>query len=442
MMRPQTQFTKSGDVTIAYQVSGAGPIDLVYVSPWLTNIEYEWENPRFAHYFELLGSFARVIRFDKRGTGMSDREVGYPTLEQRMDDVRAVMDAAGSERAAIICMSEGGFLGTLFAATYPERTAALVLLGCFARSTWAPDYPFKPTREDFDAWLDDLERHWGGPFDLSEGAPSVAQEDWAREWFAAYLRFGVSPRSAIKFTRLMLDVDVRDILPSVRVPTLVLQRLGDRWAPPGNGRYLADHIPKATLVELPGEDHLVWAGDYERIVAETQEFLTGMRAAPPPERTLLTVLMTDIAASTATAAKLGDHSWRHLLEQHDAIVRGQIKLHSGREVKATGDGFLLTFDGPTAAIACTGSIHKKVKALDLKVRAAVHTGECERRGEDLSGIAVHIASRILNRAHPGATWVSSTVRDLVIGSGIEFTEEGTESLKGVPGSWTLFSVSN
>ncbi len=441
-MRTQTQFTKSGDVTIAYQVSGQGPIDLVYVPGWLTNIEYEWENPRYAHFFQLLGSFTRLIRFDKRGTGMSDREVGYPTLEQRMDDVRAVMDAVGSERAAIFCMSEGGFLGPLFAATYPERAVALVLLGCFARSTWAPDYPFKPTREDCDAWIENLERDWGGPLDLSEGAPSVAQEDWACQWFAAYLRFGASPRSAINFTRFMLDVDVRDILPSVRVPTLVLQRLGDRWAPPGNGRYLAEHIPKATLVELPGQDHLIWAGDYERIIAETQQFLTGMQAAPPAERTLLTVLMTDIAASTATAAKLGDHSWRHLLEQHDTIVRRQVKAVGGREVKAMGDGFLLTFDGPTAAIACANSIHKQVKALGLKVRAAIHTGECERRGEDLSGIAVHIASRILDRAQPGATWVSSTVKDLIVGSGIEFIEEGKEGLKGVPGTWSLFSVSS
>ncbi len=441
-MRPQTQFTKSGDVTIAYQVSGKGPIDLVYAPGWLTNIEYEWENPRYAHFFQLLGSFARLIRFDKRGTGMSDRELGYPTLEQRMDDVRAVMDATGSERASIFCMSEGGFLGTLFAATYPERAVALVLLGCFARSTWAPDYPFKPKREDCDVWLDDLERDWGGPFDLSDGAPSVAHEEWARQWFAAYLRFGASPGSAIEFTRFMLDVDVRDILPSVRVPTLVLQRLGDRWAPPGNGRYLAEHIPDATLVELTGDDHLIWAGDYERIVAETQAFLTGMRAAPPPERTLLTILMTDIVSSTATAAKLGDHSWRHLLEQHNAIVRGQVNVHGGREVKTTGDGFLLTFDGPTAAIACANSTHDKLKPLGLKIRAGIHTGECERLGEDLSGIAVHIASRILDRAQPDSTWVSSTVKDLVVGSGIEFTEKGTESLKGVPGTWTLFSVSS
>jgi len=439
--RPKTQYAKSDDVSIAFQVSGNGPIDLVYVPGWLTNIEYEWENPRYAHFFDLLGSFCRLIRFDKRGTGMSDREVGYPTLEQRMDDVRAVMDAAGSERAAVFCMSEGGMFGTLFAATYPERTIALILLGCFARNTWAPDYPFQKTREEFEVWLTDLEQQWGSPFDLSEAAPSLANEEWARDWFAASLRYGASPRSAMAFTRLMLDSDVREILPSVRVPTLVLQRLGDRWAPPGNGRYLADHIPEATLVELPSEDHLIWAGDYERIVAETQEFLTGKRGEAPPERTLLTVLMTDIAGSTAKAAQLGDRSWRHLLEQHDAVIRRQLKAHGGREVKTTGDGFLVTFDGPTAAIACANAIHREIRGLGIDLRAAIHTGECERRGEDLSGIAVHIASRILDKARPTSTWVSSTVKDLVVGSGVRFDGEGGADLKGVPGTWALYSVS-
>ena len=442
MTRPQTQFTKSGDATIAYQVTGKGPIDLVYIPGWVTNIEYEWENPRYAHFYELLGSFARLIRFDKRGTGMSDRQVGYPTLENRMEDVRAVMDAVGSERAAILCISEGGQLGMLFAATYPDRCAALILLGCFARETWAPDLPFNTRREVFDDWLNDLEQEWGGPIELSDLAPSIADEEWARQWFAASLRYGASPGSAIEYTRLMLDVDVSDILSGVRVPTLVLHRLGDRAVQIGNGRYLAEHIPNATLVELPGEDHLIWAGDYERVVAEAQVFLTGMRAVAAPERVLLTVLMTDIAGSTVKASQLGDHSWRHLLEQHDAMVRRQLQAYKGHEIKATGDGFLLTFDGPTMAIACAASVHGEVKALGLEVRAAVHTGECERRGEDLSGIAVHIASRILDKATPGATWVSSTVKDLVVGSGIEFVEEATESLKGVPGDWMLFSVSN
>ncbi len=439
-MRPRTKYAKSGDIHIAYQVLGEGPRDLVYVPGWVSHVEYAWEDPSYAQFLRRLSTFSRLILFDKRGTGLSDRDVGYPTLEQRMDDVRAVMDAVGSERAAILGTSEGGNMSTLFAATYPERTAALVLFGCFAKRIWARDYPWAPTVEEREAWLDTLERDWGEGLDLEYLAPSRAEDEDFRAWLSAYLRFGASPRAAVALGRLNSDIDIRDVLPAIHVPTLILHRIGDRHAKVEGARYMAERIPNAKLVELPGEDHLVWTGGQDAVVDEIEEFLTGVRHGPDPDRVLLTVLFTDIVESTATAAKLGDRDWRELLERHDAIVRKHIGRCRGREVNTTGDGFLAAFDGPGRAIHCAAAIRDEVGALGLAIRAGLHTGECERRGDDLSGIAVHLAARVLGKAGAGEILVSSTVKDLVVGSGIDFAERGEESLKGVPGTWRLFAA--
>ncbi len=439
-MPPRTQYTKSGDVSIAYQVLGNGPIDLVYAQGWISNVEYALENPDYARFLMRLGMFSRFIRFDRRGMGLSDRDVGSLTLEQRVDDIRAVMDAVGSERAALLGVSEGGYMSVMFAATYPERTVALVLCGCYAKGSWAPDYPWALTDEQHETWVANLERDWGGPFDLEHGAPTMAKDEAARSWFGAYLRYSASLTAAKALSYLNHSVDVRDVLPAVRVPTLVLHRSGDQWVQLAEGRYLAEHIPGAKLVELPGEDHIPWWGDQERLIGEIQEFLTGARSSPPTERILLTVLVTDIVGSTEKAAALGDLKWKDLLQSHDAAVRRELKNFDGQEINTTGDGFILAFTGPTRAIQCTQAIRQDLERLGLNMRAGLHAGECERRGSDLSGLAVHIASRISGKAPSNRILVSSTVKDLVVGSGIIFSDEGMHSLKGIPGEWSLFSV--
>jgi class 3 adenylate cyclase len=441
-MRPRTTYAKSGDVNIAYQVLGEGPIDLVYVPGWVTHLEHGWENPTYARFFDRLSSFCRLILFDKRGTGLSDRDVGYPTLEQRMDDVRAVMDAVGTEQAAIFGMSEGGNMSMLFAASYPERTTALILFGCFAKRSWSEDYPWAPTREARQDWLDLIERDWGSTADLDEVAPGAAGDPAFREWISSYWRYGASPRAALELGRLNTDIDVRAVLPAIRVPSLILHRRGDLHVKLEEARYLADHIPEAKLVELGGADHLVWVGNQDQVIEEMEEFLTGARRGPAPDRVLLTVLFTDIVASTETAARLGDRDWQDLLGRHRAVVRKQLALHSGSEVNTTGDGFLASFDGPGRAVQCAAAIRAESRALGLEIRAGLHTGECERRDDDLSGIAVHLAARILDEAAAGEILVSSTVTDLVVGSGLEFVARGERSLKGIPGSWRLFAVGN
>ncbi len=328
----------------------------------------------------------------------------------------------------------------LFAATYPERTEALILFGSFAKGLWAPDYPWAATREELDKQLTAVGRDWGGPFDLSAGAPSLADNEEAREWFAAYLRNSASPKAAISIWDWNAELDVRGLLPAVHVPTLVLHRQGDRWQRVEEGRYLAEHIPGAKYVELPGDDHLIFAGDRALVLDEIEEFLTGVRSPPPSERVLLTVLFTDIVGSTSIASQIGDQSWKQKLQLHDDLVRKELRRFRGNEVKATGDGFLMAFDGPTRAIQCASAIQNAVAKLDLDVRAALHTGECEKRGSDLSGIAVHIASRLLEHAGSGEIVVSRTVRDLVVGSGITFEERGETVLRDVPGTWSLSSV--
>jgi pimeloyl-ACP methyl ester carboxylesterase len=439
-MRPSTRYARSGELNIAYQVVGDGPIDIVYVPGWVSNLDHTWENPRWVHMFERLTAFARVILFDKRGTGLSDRNVGFPTLEQRMQDVQAVMDAAGSRRAVLMGTSEGGNMCMLFAATYPERTTALVLNGSFAKGLWAEDYPWAKTVEQMEEELASIARDWGGAFDLSNAAPTLVDDREAREWFATYLRNSASPQDAIALWRWNTEIDVRDILSAIHVPTLVLHRTGDRWVKVEEGRFVANGIPGAKWVELPGIDHVIWGGGADRTLDEIEEFLTGIRPQPALERVLLTVLFTDIVGSTSMAAELGDRRWRDLLRLHDDLVRTELRRFSGAEVNTTGDGFLAAFQGPTTAIQCAGAIRSRAGKIGLNIRAALHTGECERRGDDLSGIAVHLASRLLGFAGAMEIIVSRTVKDLVVGSGITFEERGEPKLRDIPGTWQIFAA--
>ena len=439
-MRPKTKYAKCGGLNIAYQVIGEGPLDIIYVPGWVSNLDFGWTSPRVAHVFERLSSFARLILFDKRGTGLSDRNVGFPTLEERMEDVKAVMDAAGSKRAALIGTSEGGNMSMLFAATYPDRTVALVLHGCFAKGIWAEDYPWAKTREQTEEELAAIARDWGGPFDLGNASPSLANDESERDWLATYLRNAATPRDAISLWRWNTEIDVRGILPAIHVPTLVIHRSGDRWVKAEEGRYLADHIEGAKHVELPGDDHVIWAGDADRTLDEIEEFLTGIRPPPASERVLLTILFTDIVGSTAVAAEMGDRRWKELLQRHDDGIRTALRRYGGTEVKTTGDGFLAAFHGPTRAIQCASAIREHMTGIGLRIRAALHTGECERRGKDLSGLAIHLASRLLDHAQAGDVIVSQTVKDLVVGSGIAFEERGETVLRDVPGSWRLYAA--
>ena len=442
MARPETHYTRVGDISIAYQVVGDGPVDLVYAPGWLSNLEYAWESPHYTEFFTKLGQFCRVLIFDKRGTGLSDRDVGFPTLEQRTEDITAVLDAVGSEETAIFGLSEGGNMAAMFAATYPERTRALVLSGTAARGSWAPDYPWRPTIAEVEQQIEDMRRNWGKPFSLDEAAPSMANDDAAKAWLGAYLRYAASPKTAELITRLHAHIDIREVLPTISCPTLIINRESDAWGPVDEARYIADLIPNATLKIVPGADHLPWYGDQDRIIGEIEEFLTGHRERIPSERVLLTILMTDIVGSTEQAAALGDSKWRALLDRHDAVVRSRVSAFGGQTINTTGDGFVTAFTGPTRAIQCAEAIGHDVTRLGLDIRAGVHTGECERRGTDIGGLAVHIAARILDLASPGEIWVSSTVKDLTVGSGLQLVPVGTHNLKGVPGDWPLFAAAS
>ena len=440
-MLPETRFTRSGDVTIAYQVAGEGPLDLLIVPGFISHLEQAWEDPGYSRFLSGLASFSRLIRFDKRGTGLSDRVFGIPTLEERMDDVRAVLDAAHSTRAALFGISEGGPMSILFAATYPERTSALILYGSIAKGSWAPDYPWGPRPDEaWEAWLEDWRSEWGGPSEIETWAPSAAKDERFREWWAKYLRLAGSPGSVVSLWRMNHAIDVRPILPTVRVPTLVLHRTGDRAVSVEEGRYLAQHIPCSKFVELDGDDHLWWVGDSEAIVSETEEFLTGQRHSVELDRVLVTVLFTDIVDSTKRAAELGDSRWRDLLDGHNRAMQAEISRFKGRAVKSTGDGFLATFDGPARAIHCALAVGPQMRRLGIEIRAGLHTGEVQLMGEDVGGIAVHTAARVLEEAKPNEVWASRTVRDLVAGSQLKFRERGTYSLKGIAGDWPLFSV--
>jgi pimeloyl-ACP methyl ester carboxylesterase len=437
---PQTRYAKSGDVHLAYQVVGQGPLDLVFVHGWVSNLEYGWEVPPLARFLSRLASFSRLILFDRRGTGMSDRvpDRELPTLEQRVDDIRTVMDAIGSERAAIFGFSEGGNMSVLFATTYPERTVALVTFGIFAKRIWSPDYPWAPTPAQRQKDFEIVEQQWDGEMDVSHYAPSA--DAALRAQVAAFFRRGASPGAALTLLRMNTEIDIRDVLPAVRVPTLVLHRTGDLEANIEEGRWIAARIPRARFVELPGPDHLPWVGDADAVLDEVEEFLTGIRRGPEPDRVLATVLFTDIVDSTARAAALGDRAWRDLLQAHHAIVRRELGRFRGREIDTAGDGFLTSFDGPARAVRCACAIRDAVRALGVQIRAGLHTGECEIMGDKLSGLAVHIGSRVAAAAGPGEVWVSSTVKDLVAGAGLRFSDRGAHELKGVPGEWRLFAV--
>jgi len=435
----KTQYAKSGDLHIAYQVTGTGPLDLVFVPGFVSHLEYQWEHPESARFFERLSSFSRLIRFDKRGTGLSDRVGGIPTLEQRMDDVRAVMDAVGSERAALFGISEGGPMSLLFAATYPERTSALVLYGSYARRAWAPDHPFGRTGEEMGRIIETMEREWGGPVGVEIWVPSMAGDERFRHWWANYLRLAGSPGTAVSVMRMNMEIDVRHVLPVIRVPTLVIHRTGDRLTRVEQGRYLAERIPGARLAELPGDDHVPFFNS-DQIIDEVEEFLTGTRHATEADRVLATVLFTDIVGSTERAAALGDRKWRELVEGYYLLARRELTRFRGREVDTAGDGFFASFDGPARAVRCAEAIAAGVRSLGIEIRAGLHTGECEVIGDKVGGIAVHIGARVASLARAGEVLVSSTVKDLVAGSGISFEDRGTQTLKGVPGEWRLFAV--
>ncbi|HWO90078.1 MAG TPA: adenylate/guanylate cyclase domain-containing protein [Gemmatimonadales bacterium] len=441
-MEPKTVYTRSGDIHIAYQVVGQGRIDLVYVPGWVSHVELAWEEPTLARFLRRLASFSRLIVFDKRGTGLSDRvpENKLPTLEERMDDLRAVMDAVGSERAAVFGVSEGGNLSALFAATHPERTTALVMFGTFAKRIWAPDYPWAPTPEKRQQEYELVGREWGNLMDLAHYVPSKIGDAAFAQRLATYLRRAATPGAAVALLRMNTQIDIRHVLPTIRVPTLVVHRTGDLDVSVEEGRWMAAQIPGSRFVELAGDDHFPWVGDQDALLDEVQEFLTGVRQSPEFDRALATVLFTDIVGSTALVARLGDRAWQEILDQHHALVRRELNRFRGREVDTAGDGFFATFDGPARAIRCACSIRDGARKMGLEIRAGLHTGEVELAAGSIRGIALHIGARVAAAAQPSEVLVSSTVKDLVAGSGISFAERGTHALKGVPGEWQLFAV--
>jgi class 3 adenylate cyclase/esterase/lipase len=428
---PRTRYARSGDVNIAYQVVGDGPVDLVYVPGWVSHIELAWELPDLAAGFERLASFSRLILFDKRGTGMSDPVPpdALPTLEQRMDDLRAVMDAVGSERAVIFGASEGGNMSMLLAASHPDRVIALCTFGCTAKRIHSDDYPWAPTWEERLAYFDHVEQYWTSDFGWGDMAPSLGPVDLAE--LSRYYRRCASPGAALALTKMNTQVDVRAVLPTIRVPAIVMHRDQDRDAHIDEGRYIAGHIPGARLVEFPGADHSWWTQDRDAILDEIEELVTGIRPAPQPNRVLATVLSTDIVGSTERLDALGDQGWTELLGRHHASVRREIERFRGREIDTAGDGFLAAFDGPARAVRCALAIRDSVRTLGLEIRAGLHTGECEVFGDRIAGIAVHTGARVSALAGTGEVLVSSTVRDLVAGSGITFEDRGEHDLKGV-----------
>jgi pimeloyl-ACP methyl ester carboxylesterase/class 3 adenylate cyclase len=446
--QPEVRYTKSGDVSIAYAVVGNGPFDVVFISGWvLSNLAGAWDGTP-AEFFEQMSSFCRLIMFDKRGTGLSDRVSGIPDLETRMDDVRAVMDAVGSKRAALLGVSEGGPMSMLFAATYPQRTAAAVLYGTGASFTRASDYPWRDTREARLEWIPREARRVGTPEWIKEAAlnyyPSLAHDQELQKWFGNWLRVSASPGAAEALWRMNTDVDVRHVLPNIRVPTLVLHRVDDQDFALGEGLYLADKIPGAEFIELPGADHGWWV-DPGSITGPAERFLRniwerGEWDQVETERVLATVLFTDIVGSTSKLSELGDRGWREMLQKHHRLIRRQLARFAGAEMDTAGDGFFARFDGPARAIRCACAITDGVQELGLEVRTGLHTGECELVDGKVGGIAVHIGARVAHEAGPGEVLVSSTVRDLVAGSGIKFHERGAFELKGVPDEWRLYSV--
>jgi class 3 adenylate cyclase len=428
-MRPETRYARSGELDIAYQTVGDGPIDVALVDQWFSNVDAQWELSPLARLLDRLASSSRLIVLDKRGTGLSDPipQGGFPTLEEWMDDIRAVLDAVGSERTALLSGVGASYLTILFAATYPERTSALVLVDAYARLLGADDY--------FPAFR----RHFPTEEALRILAPKDSEDAALLRAYAAYERLSASPGTAAAMLRMLYAGDVRKVLPAIRVPTLVIGHADSARIPIQHSRFLAEHIRGARYIELPGDENLLWAGDQDAVLAEVQEFLTGMRPAQEPDRVLATVLFTDIVDSTSRAAELGDKRWRALLAAHDQAVRLEIERHGAREIKSTGDGFLAVFDGPARAVHCAAAIRDAVRGLGLEVRSGLHTGEVELADTDVRGIAVHIGARVAAMARAGEVLVSSTVKDLVFGSGIRFEDRGMHELKGVPDEWRIYT---
>jgi class 3 adenylate cyclase len=439
-VQPKTRYARSGDLSIAYQVFGSGPRDLVLVPGFVSHIELLWERPAVARVLRRLASFSRLILFDKREQGLSDRVGRPPALEESMEDVIAVLDAADSESATLFGISEGGPMTILAAATYADRVRSLALYGTYAKMTRAPDYPEGVPEDVLAEFGETAIAEWGGPVTIDLWAPSLAGDAGFAEWWGRVLRQGASPGGAVDLLNLYQEIDVRPILGAVGCPTLVMHRSGDRLVRPAMGRHLAENIPGSRYVELEGPDHLIFAGDTERLVDELEELVAGSRGAHEPDRVLATVLFTDIVDSTSTASRLGDAAWRGLLERHDEIVRRQIELYGGREIKTLGDGFLATFEGPARALRCADAIRDRLAAEGIEVRAGVHTGEVELIGGDIGGMAVNIGARVADAAGAGEVLATSTVKDLVVGSGIQFDDRGVHELKGVPGEWHLLCL--
>jgi pimeloyl-ACP methyl ester carboxylesterase/class 3 adenylate cyclase len=439
-LNPETRYARSSGVSIAYQVVGDGPVDLVFVPGWVSNVEYGWEDPAYGPFLERLARFSRLIVLDRRGTGLSDPVEQLPGLEERMDDVRAVMDAAGSERAFLVGVSEGGPMCALFASTFPERTAGLVLVNTFARGTRDDSYPWMMSKQTAERWLEVLGQKWGTGMTAGLFAPSRAGEEAFVASLSRFERRSVSPSGIQKIVRMLVDTDIREILPSIHVPTLVIHRAHERAVRVENGRYLAEHIAGARLVEVAGIDHFPWVGEADPILGEIEEFATGHRQSAEVDRVLATVLFIDIVDSTRAVAERGDRQWRGLLEQFYAVLGQEIGRGKGRLIKTTGDGVLATFDGPARAVRSALAACRAVQPLGIAIRAGLHTGECELLGDDVAGIAVHVGARVGAAAGPGEVLVSSTVKDLVAGSGLRFTDRGEHTLKGVPGEWRLFAA--
>jgi class 3 adenylate cyclase len=441
-MLPETRYARLGELNLAYQVVGEGPPDILLLDQWFGHVEAQWDVAPVAEFRERLASFGRLIMFDKRGTGLSDPipTASLPTLEEFMADIPAVLDAVGSERAALIANIGGGILAMPFAAAFPERVSSLILVDCFARYLEAPDFPIGAPLEGVATALKQAEDELGQAVMLDIFAPSVAHDERTRRAWARYERNATTPGSTKAIVRLIYESDIRDVLAAIRVPTLVIHRAQATGFGVEHGRYLAAHIPEAKYVELPGTDNLIWAGDQDAIVAEIQDFITGVRPDADRRRVLATVLFTDIVGSTQLAATLGDHRWKGLLADHNRVVRRQLDRFGGHEVRVVGDGFLASFDGPARAVRCALAIRDEVQELDLEIRAGLHTGEVEVLPDDIAGLAVHVGARISAVAGAGEVLVSSTVKDLVVGSGLVFDDRGSHALKGVPDEWRLFAV--
>ncbi|MGQ0670740.1 MAG: alpha/beta fold hydrolase [Actinomycetota bacterium] len=448
-MQPETQYAKTADgVHIAYQVVGQGLVDLVFVMGWTSNIEAMLEEPSLARFLSRLASFSRLIIFDKRGCGLSDRvpESDLPTLETRMDDVRAIMDVTGSDRAVVFGVSEGGPMSLLFAATYPERTLGLILFGTAPRFAWASDFPWRATDEEHQRELEEIDRAWGTREYAASAlrrwaAPSLAEDERLISWLASYLRRAASPGAAMALEMMNHRIDVRHALPAIHVPTLVLARTGDIDFPIEATRQMAGKIPGARMVEQPGVDHFFWVGDQDALLDEVERFVKEARDDEAElDRVLATVLFTDIVGSTDKAASLGDRRWRELLDAHHAKIRSLLGRFRGKEIDTAGDGFLATFDGPIRAVRCATAATEAVRDLGLEIRAGLHTGEVELADDKVRGIAVHIGARVAALASPSEVLVSSTVKDLVAGSALEFEDRGEHELKGIPGTWRVHRV--